>query len=293
MPALVTAQDTRAVKLRVRLAQIAPHLGAIERNLARHLELISAARSDGVDLLVFPELSLTGYYLRDLTPEVAIPIQHDSIQKLAEVAGLVYVVVGFVERDESGHVYCSSACLTSGRVVYVHRKLYLPTYGMFDEGRYLTAGDQIRIFEGAGWLGGLLICEDLWHLSPPLLLSRQKIDVLVVPACSPARGIMGSRLEAQVAWEQMIATYARLLQQFIVFCNRVGCEDGVSFWGGSGIWGPGGNELVRAPILAEVTVDCTIDLRDLHQHRVSVPLLADERDDLTFRELERVMRERT
>lgn len=283
---------TECVKLKIRLAQIAPRLGDIQRNLDTHREAIERAAGDGVGLLVFPELSLTGYYLRDLAAEVAIRADDECLLELAALAGPMAVVLGFVEGDRGGRVFCSAACLAAGGVAHVHRKVYLPTYGMFDEGRYLTPGDEVRAFEGEGWRAGLLVCEDCWHLSPPLLLARQGTDLLIALACSPARGVAGQGLSSQAAWEDMLPTYARLLQQFVVFCNRVGYEDGVCFWGGSGVWSPEGQALARAPVLDAATVDCEVDLRDLYQVRASSPLLADERDELTLREMERVARGR-
>lgn len=188
-------------KLKIRLAQLAPRLGDVERNFDQHRETLAAARGDGVDLLVFPELSLTGYYLRDLSADVAMSAEDKRILELAEQAGRMQVVVGFVERGPRDSLFCSSAWMAEGRVLHLHRKVYLPTYGMFDEGRYLTAGGGAKAFEVIGWRGGLLICEDLWHLSLPLLLSRQGCDVLVVTACSPARGVTDRRLASQSAWK--------------------------------------------------------------------------------------------
>ncbi|MCX7599706.1 MAG: carbon-nitrogen hydrolase [Armatimonadetes bacterium] len=282
----------RRTKVRIRLAQIAPRLGDLARNLDLHSQLIAAARADGVDLLVFPELSLTGYYLRDLVADMALPADGRELAVLAEAAGPMRVVAGFVERDSQARLYCAAAFMADAAVRHVHRKLYLPTYGMFDEGRYLTPGDAVRAFDAGGWRAGLMICEDAWHLSVPLLLSRQGVDMLIAVSCSPARGITVGRMAGQAAWEDMLATYARLTQSFVVFCNRVGWEDGVAFWGGSGVWGPGGEVLARAPILEEALVDCHIDLRDLDSARIASPLVADERDEVTWRELERIFRGR-
>lgn len=282
----------RQAKLTVRLAQIAPRLGDLAHNLDMHAQIVAAARADGIDLLVFPELSLTGYYLRDLVAELGLYADCQQLRALAEVAGQARVVVGFVERDAQGRLFCSAGFVAGGVVRHVHRKLYLPTYGMFDEGRYLTPGDTVRAFDAGGFRAGLMVCEDAWHLSVPLLLSRQGADMLIAVACSPARGLAVGRMAAQAAWEDMLATYARLTQSFVVFCNRVGWEDGVAFWGGSGLWGPSGEVLVRAPLLEEAVVDCRIDLRDLDAIRMASPLLADERDEVTWREMERIFRGR-
>lgn len=282
----------RQTRLTIRLAQIAPRLGDLEHNLHQHAQLVSAARADGVDLLVFPELSLTGYYLRDLVAAVALYADCPELAALAETAGPTRVVVGFVERDPQARLFCAAAFMVDGAIRHVHRKIYLPTYGMFDEGRYLTPGDALRAFDASGWRAGLMICEDAWHLSVPLLLSRQGVEMLIAVSASPARGLSVGRMAAQAAWEDLLATYARLTQSFVVFCNRVGWEDGVAFWGGSGVWAPSGEAVVRAPLLEEAVVDCQIDLRDLDAVRMASQLVADERDEVTWRELERIFRGR-
>lgn len=279
-------------QIAVRLVQMAPRLGDVSANVAFHQQAIAQARADGIDLLVFPELSLTGYYLRDLVSDVAITADGDLMRQLAAEAGHIHVVLGFVEVDRGGALYCAAACLHDGRVTHVHRKVYLPTYGMFDEGRYLSAGDRLRAFDLAGARAGLTVCEDMWHLSVPLLLSRQGVDITITLSASPVRGIAASTMATRQAWEDLLATYARLLQQFVVFCNRVGYEDGVAFWGGSGVWAPGGHQLARCPILEEGSVDAILDLRDIRSARAAVPLVADERDELTLREMERILRER-
>ncbi len=278
-----------AQRLLVRLAQVEVRLGDLDWNLQRHLEIIGRAATDGVDLLVFPELSLTGYYLRDLAYEVAVAADGPVMGRLAEAAGGMTVVVGFVEEDRRHRLFSSAAVLQGGKVAFVHRKVYLPTYGMFDEARYLTAGDRVRVFEwdGVGRVG-IMICEDAWHPSVPLILSRQGADLMVATAASPAEGLWPGRMAVQAAWEDMLATYARLFQCIVLFCNRAGCEDGFAFWGGSGAWGPDGREICRAPLLQAAEVDCEIDLRDVRQARVSASLVADERDELTLRELERI-----
>src|SRR6185295_3921986 len=149
--------------LRLGLAQIDCHLGDVERNAARHLDWIERAREAGVDLLVFPELSLTGYRLLHLTPRVALPLGSPVLTRLAEAAGPMRVVAGFVEEGERGVLHNSAALLGGGGPVQVHRKLYLPTYGIFQEERFFGAGRRLETFALPGGTAGLLICEDLWH----------------------------------------------------------------------------------------------------------------------------------
>src|SRR5262245_27452285 len=119
----------------VALAQIAPKLGHVRANLTRHLEIIDRARAAGADLVVFPELSLTGYDLQDLVPEVAVSRDAEVLTRLAQASRDIDLVVGFVEEDPQHRFYNAAAYLSAGAVVHVHRKLHLPTYGLFQEGR--------------------------------------------------------------------------------------------------------------------------------------------------------------
>ena len=163
------------------MAQIAPRLGDREWNFRLHLEQIRAARAADADLVVFPELSLTGYFLRDMVPDVAIRADGPEIEELLAAAGRTAVVVGFVEESPRHRFYNAALYAEGGRVVHVHRKVYLPTYGLFDEQRYFAAGDRIRAFDTAGFgRVGILICEDFWHLSAAAIMQAEEVDVLVV-----------------------------------------------------------------------------------------------------------------
>ena len=232
---------------KARLAQFNPRLGGVQDNLRRHLEMIEEAAAAGRDLIVFPELSLTGYYLRDLVSQVSLCLDSPQFQSLVEASRRIHVVVSFVEETPCYDLFCSAAYLADGEVRYVHRKVYLPTYGMFDEGRYLSPGNQLDTFSTPWGPMGLLICEDIWHPSAPYVLSRLGMDFLIVPAASPLRGVEPGGLAIQQSYERMIAVYAELFQCFVVFVNRGGVEDGVSFWGGSQAVSPATGQMAVAP----------------------------------------------
>ena len=167
-------------ELRVALAQIAPLLGDRTRNLDKHFEQIEAAKREGADLVVFPELSLTGYFLRDMVPEVALARSSLEIAQLIEAAGSLSLVAGFVE-EAGGHQFHNAAFYAeAGRLLHVHRKVYLPTYGLFEEQRYFSPGRRFQAF-AASRLGrvGMLICEDLWHVSAATVMQAEEVDVLI------------------------------------------------------------------------------------------------------------------
>lgn len=278
--------------VRVRLVQFAPRLGDFGANLATHIEVLQQAIEDGIDLVVFPELSLTGYYLRDLTGEIARQTDARELREIAELSQSIAVVVGMVEESRTHGLYASALCYERGHLAHVHRKVYLPTYGMFDEGRYLSAGRHVRAFESRFGMMGLLICEDAWHPVLPYLLAHQGVQTLVVTANSPTRGVTVDGLSIQRAYAEMMATYARLLQVHVCFCNRVGYEDGVNFWGGSFAVAPSGRITSQGPRLEEALVDVEIAPEDARRERLATPLVEEEDLGLALSELRRIVDDR-
>ncbi len=280
------------MKINLALAQINTHLGAIERNLEHHLELIQQARQMKADLVLFPELSLTGYVLQDLTPSVAhSPVPEDPLFKiLLRESQDMDIVVGFVDEDSRHRFYIAAAYLSRGGVVHVHHKLYLPTYGLFDEGRFFAWGDQISAFQTRFGKMGILICEDFWHASPPYLLWLDGADLFLFMSASPGRGLNTAPQLESARWvEQLNQAYANLFTSFVAHTNRVGFEDGLNFWGGSTIFDPDGNLITKATYYREDLVLAELDLNQLHRTRARLPLLRDERTALMQRELNRIL----
>ena len=274
------------------LAQISPRLGDVKANLEKHLQFVEQALAQGVELLVFPELSLTGYMLQDLVHEVARTAAPDDplLAPLLDASRQLDLVVGFAERDVRGRLFTASAYLAQGRIVHVHRKVYLPTYGMFDEGRDFDWGEEVRAFDTRFGRAGLLICEDFWHASPPYLLWLDGADLMLLTSSSPGRGIdHRDKLGSSRFVELVNQAYANLFGCFVVHANRVGFEDGVNFWGGSTIFGPDGELMAQAPYLEESLLVAQLDWSALRRARARLPLLRDERPDLTQRELTRIL----
>jgi predicted amidohydrolase len=276
----------------VAVAQCAPALGNLDANLRMHLDQIDSARGTGADLLIFPELSLTGYYLRDQVPEVAELRDGPLLQQVMGAAGPMATVCGFVEEDRACRFFNAAAFMDDGKVVHVHRKVYLPTYGMFDELRYFAAGSRARAFDTRFGRVGLLICEDAWHLSCGVILQADEIDLLIIVGNSPGRGVREAELGSQQTWDHVVKTFAMFLKVPVVFCNRVGYEDGVCFWGGSQVVSSAGWELARAPVLEPALITAELDPRETRLQRILTPLGRDERLNLTLHELERIRNER-
>ncbi len=277
---------------RVRLAQLAPRLGDVAANLASHIEIAEAAAGDGIDLLVFPELSLTGYYLRDLTSEVALTREAPTLARLARISERVSLVVGFVEESPQYGLFAAQAFFEGGRLHHVHRKVYLPTYGMFDEGRYLSPGRTVAAFDTRCGRMGLLVCEDIWHPVLPFLLAQQGMHTLIVTANSPTRGVAAEGLAIRDTYAAMLATYARLFQVYVVMSNRVGYEDGVNFWGGSSVVAPGGEVVAQAPLFQPALLDAEVAPAEVRRARMLAPLVEEEDVELAARELRRIADER-
>ena len=174
--------------LRIALAQIAPRLGALDHNLAGHHARIAEARAAGAGLVVFPELGLTGYQLQDLAAEVALRLDDPRLAELAAATRDLSAVVSFVEESGDHRLFIAAALMEDGEIRHVHRKVYLPTYGQFDERRFFAPGDVVRATPSRLGVGvGIAVCEDFWHLQTPQLLALDGAQLLLNVSSSPGR----------------------------------------------------------------------------------------------------------
>ena len=282
--------------LTIALAQIAPRLGALETNLATHHSLLDEARDRGADLVVFPELGLTGYQLQDLASEVAMRLDDDRLGRLAAATRGISAIVSFVEESADHRLFIAAALLEDGEIAHVHRKLFLPTYGLFDERRFFGAGDLLRAVPSRLGVGvGIGICEDFWHLPVPQLLALDGAQLLVNVSSSPGRDLAATNevgLGTATSWRTLMRTYAQLTTSFVVFCNRVGVDESISFWGGSEVIAPSGQAVFSAPLYDEGLFTVEIATADIRRERIALPLLRDERPELNARELDRIIAER-
>ena len=282
--------------IRVALAQVAPGLGRLDDNLAHHHELLDEARAGKADLVVFPELGLTGYQLQDLAAEVALRLDDPRLADLAAATTDVSAVVSFVEESADHRLFIAAALLEDGEIRHVHRKLFLPTYGLFDERRFFAAGDVLRaVASRLGISIGIAVCEDFWHLAVPQLLALDGAQLLINVSSSPGRDLAATNevgLGTATSWRQLMRTYAQLTTSYVVFCNRVGVDESISFWGGSEVIGPSGAALFSAPLYDEGLYTVDVPLAEIRRERIALPLLRDERPELHVRELSRIVAER-
>jgi len=278
------------VTFRVGIAQINPKLGDLQSNLALYEEKIRQGMEEGADLLLFPELSLTGYFLRDMVPNVALRLSSAEISELKKLSRKISFVAGLVEESSDYRFYNAAIYFEGGEIRHVHRKVYLPTYGMFDEQRYFARGDRIRAFDSKFGRIAVLVCEDLWHPSTIYLAALDGALAVLCPSASPLRGITDQQAQDDNAryWELLNRTYAETFSLFLIYGNRVGFEDGVGFWGGSELLDPSGQRVIKAKYYDEDFIVGEVALEAVRRNRTMAPLLRDEDLDLTINELMRI-----
>ena len=286
------------MKFKVGLAQIGPTLGNLEANEKIIRGEVKKALKRGVDLLVFPELSVTGYFLKDIVPEAAIRKSSPLFKEIAAMSEEISIVVGYIEESSRHGFYNTAGYFEGGKLLHQHRKLYLPTYGLFDEGRYVGAGKRVRAFDTRFGRAAMLICEDAWHPGLAYVASQDGADLLIIPSSSPARGVKKqndgkSSLAIDRQWNSLTRAHASAFSQFVFFCNRVGYEDGISFWGGSEVILPTGETIASAPRWKAKLLIADVDTADVRRSRIATPTLRDEDLHLTLRELRRIQADRS
>ncbi len=266
--------------LRVALVQFKPRKADVAANLDAVRRVVEEQASHA-DLVVFPEASLSGYFLEGGVAEAAL-----SAERLVELlgappAGAPDLALGFYERWRR-RLYNSAAYLSpdqgAWKVRHVHRKMFLPTYGIFDEARFVEPGTEVRTFDTRFGRMGLLVCEDMWHSLPPLVLALGGAELLIVVSASPARdfGSEGKGRPGNLErWERLATSAAQEHGVFVVVCQLVGSEGGKLFPGGSFVVGPDGRLIAEGPFLEEGVTLAALDSSALDRARVETPLLAD------------------
>ncbi len=280
------------MSFRIALLQTNPRLGDMQTNLEDHLTRIDRAVTGGAELVCFPELSLTGYFLKDQVDELALTLDAPFFEPLLERSHSASIVVGFVERSASNRLYNSVAFLERGQILGVHRKVHLVSYGMFDEARDFAAGDRFRIIESRLGRFGPLICEDLWHTPSAYLHFLNDADYLLVPSASPARGVEapGPGLSSQRTWNTLLESTAVLYRTWVLYVGRVGWEDGIGFGGSTAVFDPFGTQTDLCEGLEVAALETDIDPETLRRARIETPLRRDEKPWVLASELERTLR---
>lgn len=279
--------------MRISIAQLAPSLGDVDANLERARGVIAAAAAEGADLVVFPELFLSGYSVGEVDADLSMRADDPRLLQMAGAAGDdVGVVMGFVEAAALGpHTYNSTAYYHGGQLAHVHRKVHLPAYRPFEERNHFTPGPTLRAFQGpTGTRLAVLLCSDAWQPQLTFLAVQDGAQVLLVPAAS-SQSTFPERYDSDEYWHDITRFYGRMYQVFVVFANRVGEEGNFRFWGGSHVVDPWGNLVTEAVRHDEQVLTVTLDLADVRRRRREVPLVKDARLGLVEREVHRLLDE--
>ncbi|MEO8738204.1 MAG: nitrilase-related carbon-nitrogen hydrolase [Casimicrobiaceae bacterium] len=275
--------------LNVAVAQIESILGDVEANLRKHLDTIDAARTAGVEVLLFPELSLTGHSAGAEALRLAIDCNHRCVADIARASGAMCTVFGIIE-ESPGARFCNAAvAVRDGKVIFVHRKINLATYGKLEDGKHYAAGQRVDTFAlDAVWRASVMICADSWN--PPLvhLAAMQGTTLLLVPVSSAIEAV-GAEFDNMQGWDTNLRFYAMTYGLPILMANRVGSEHDLTFWGGSRIVDPFGHVLACATGRGEALVRAELDFDAVRRARYLLPTVRDADLPHLQREVERVL----
>jgi predicted amidohydrolase len=259
--------------LRIALAQVDCALGDVAENARRAREVIARARDDGADLVVFPELSLTGYALGAVTDDVALTLDDPVVAAVTAQTDGIAAVVGLVESGRV-HNYNSALFLDGGEIVHVQRKTHLPTYGRWEEHKHFTAGPALRAFDSRLGRAAMLICNDAWQAPLAYVAAHDGARLLIVTAASSLESADGTDpAELERDWGDLLRFHARFLQ----------------FWGGSRIVDPWGRIVAQAPRAEAALVHADLDVTAVRRRRRELPLLKEPRLALIRREIDRLI----
>lgn len=271
-------------RVRVAIVQMKPAKGRYAENLAQAREAFAAMERDRPDMVLFPEGGFTGYFLEGAVYDLALPAQRfaaDVARTWRDVWGdePVDIAAGFFENSDGTYYNSAIYMHVDGRgerILHLHRKMFLPTYGVFDEERFLSRGRKLGVFETRFGKAALLICEDAWHSIVPTIAAIKGARILIVPSASPGRGIDGEgELASVTRWRETMRMAAMEHGVFVLYASLTGFEGGKGMTGSSCAIDPRGNVLVSAPASEACIVRAEIDLREIDLARASLPLIGD------------------
>jgi predicted amidohydrolase len=274
----------------VRAVQFSPTLGDIARNMEFHLDAISQAVRDHIDLIVFPELSLSGYHLKDIVYDIALTTESPEIKKFRILSRKVDVVIGAPIEESSGIIHNCALYFSRGELQHRHRKVQLPNFGMFEERMIFKQGDRFDSFGIGPFAAGMLICREILFPIHAYLYFLQKTDFLIGISASPFRGIAEDGFSSFELWESMGNLYSQFYHQNYLFVNRVGFEDGIGFGGGSFFARAGVGIVQKAKYFADDVLDAEIRPEDVRRARISTNYYRDEQPLMILKEMQRILR---
>ena len=302
--------------MKVTIYQTSPKLLNIRENLEDIIAKIHKGRKNGAQLVVFPELALTGYFVGEDYHRVALRLDSDEIRSLAAATKGTAAVVGFIEESLSMNFYNSALVIVDGEILYTYRKLNLPNYGVFEERKIFSSGKRIPVFKLNDFTVAVFICNDMWHPSLPYLGVTQKADIFVT-IYNSSQGSMGDEFSNIESWAIINSFYSRIFGVYNICANRVGEESfeerrAISggereiiadqevagpisatktyrFWGGSEILNPFGIIMAKAELYEEDEISGAIERDFIRRKRIVLPYLRNDDPYFTHRELQRIL----
>ncbi|MBA3324008.1 MAG: nitrilase [Rhodobacteraceae bacterium] len=274
--------------LKTGVAQFASAIGDVDVNVETHLRWIADGRARGLDLLVLPEVSLTGHFGFETLLDCAMRRSDPRLRRLAAAAGDMAVVVGFIEEGQAAQFFNTAAILRDGRIAYLHRKVNLPSYGKLEESKHYAAGRFVDICKlNDDWTAGLLICADVWNPALTHLAFQHGASLLVCPVSSGVEAV-GIDFDNPAGWALTVRFYAMMYGAPMIMANRTGSERDLTFWGGSRIVDPFGRELAVAGKEEELIV-ADLDFGQVRRARHLLPTVRDSNIELVHRETTRLI----
>jgi predicted amidohydrolase len=298
--------------MKVTIHQIAPKLLDLKANLETVIQGIEQAKKGGADLVVFPELALTGYFVGERYHEAALRLDSEEVKRLAKASRGTAAVLGFIEESPAMNFYNSALVVAGGKVVASCRKLNLPNYGSFEERKIFSPGNRVNVFRRNGFTIAVLVCNDMWHPSLPYLAVTQEAD-MIVTLINSSQGAMGHDFDNIETWSLINTFYARIFGIYVVCANRCGkerymvqagtlneelaeqqapLEDSSSFWGGSEIINPFGIRIAKAALQEPDVIHGMIERELLRRKRILLPYLRQDDPYFSLRELKRILAEK-
>ncbi|MBN1848757.1 MAG: nitrilase [Deltaproteobacteria bacterium] len=305
--------------MKIAVYQTSPILLDLQANLENVIEKIHHGKEKDAELIVFPELALTGYFVGEQYHEVALRLDSPLAKKLASATKGTAAVVGLIEESPSMNFYNSALVMVDGNILYAYRKLNLPNYGVFEERKIFASGKQVQVFHLKGFSIAVFICNDLWHPSIPYLGVTQKAD-LFITIFNSSQGSMGDEFSNIESWAIINSFYSRIFGIYNICVNRVGEESfeerrtiqapppqnkdahkakkapnrtkTYRFWGGSEILNPFGKHEANAQLYKEDEITAVIQRDLLRRKKILLPYLRNDDPFFTHRELQRILFEK-
>jgi len=268
--------------MKIAIAQIDSHLAQFEKNMQKHLHYIQLAQDAGAELIIFPEMSLTGYSLQDLALPLALPADSTKLDPLRKASQHIDVLAGYPEKADHS-AYIASSYFSNGSILATHRKCYLPINGMFNDRKDFKPGSHVTVFTlPNGHRAGLLICRDIWHTDAVLACVEKGVELIFAPSAVPMRSISGKGPAISAFIERTVQGYAEKNHLFFLFANRVGFEEGICFYGGSLIADPFGSILTKSPFIEEQLLFIEISWESIERKNKVLPLSYEQQSYSTW-----------